>query len=88
MQVRLKLFAIARERAGVPEITCDLPEGATVAALKRALALGNPALGPLLPALMFAIDWEYAAEDAVIPPGAEVAAIPPVSGGSKKGGRP
>jgi len=88
MQVRVRLFAIARERAGAPEIALDLPEGATVAALKAAIRSQTPALAPLLPSLMFAVDAEYAVDETVIPPGAEVAAIPPVSGGSGIGGPP
>ena len=42
-----------------------------------------PTLGPLLPSCRIAINAEYAVDDRqTIPPGAEVAAIPPVSGGS------
>jgi hypothetical protein len=37
--------------------------------------------------MMFAIDADYAGDDErPIPPGAEVAAIPPVSGGSHSSG--
>ena len=82
MRVTVRLFAVARQRAGCPEVMLDLPEPATVAALKRALAAECPALAPLVPALMFAVAADYAADDTAIPPGAEVAAIPPVSGGA------
>lgn len=82
MLVALKLFAIARQKVGQPSITMDLPDGATVADLKRALADSYPALAPLLPNLLIAVANEYARDDHPIPDGAEVAVIPPVSGGS------
>ncbi len=82
MQVVLKLFAIARQKVGQPSITLDLPDGSTVADLKRALAVSHPSLVPLLPNLLIAVANEYARDDLPISPGAEVAAIPPVSGGS------
>jgi molybdopterin converting factor subunit 1 len=82
MRVKIRLFALAKERAGQSELLLDVAEPATVAALKRALASSSAALAPLVPQLMIAIDAEYADDDQrVIPPGAEVAAIPPVSGG-------
>lgn len=81
MRVVLKLFAIARQRAGRPEVAVELPEGATVADLKRAVAASHPELAPLLPGLLIAVANEYAPDDRPIPAEAEVAAIPPVSGG-------
>jgi len=81
VRVDVKLFALARDRAGVPSLAVDLPEPATVADLRRSLAVACPALAPLLPSLMIAVDSDYADDARAIPPGAEVAAIPPVSGG-------
>lgn len=86
MQVPLKLFALARQIAGVSEVVLDLPQNATVGDLKRVLAETSPAIVPLLRNLMIAVNSEYAADDLVIPPGAEVAAIPPVSGGGPEFG--
>jgi molybdopterin converting factor subunit 1 len=85
VRVEVRLFAVARHRAGRPTIALELPEPATVAALKRALAEACPALAPLVPSLRIAVNSEYAADDEPIPSGAEVAAIPPVSGGSGAG---
>jgi len=82
LRATVLLFALAKERAGRPTLTVDLAEGSTVADLKAALARACPALAPLLPTLRIAIDSEYAPDDRPIPPGAELAAIPPVSGGS------
>lgn len=81
MRIQIHLFAVARQLAGGPALSLELPENATVATLKAALALRCPALAPILPSLMIAIDNDYATDDALIPPGAELAAIPPVSGG-------
>lgn len=81
MRVELKLFAVARQRLGAGSIALELPEGATVADLKNSLVESQPALAPLLPNLLIAVDNEYAPDDRPIPAGAEVAAIPPVSGG-------
>lgn len=81
MRVEVLLFAVARQRAGREAVVVDLPEGGTVSALKAALAQAEPALAPLLPGLLFAVAGEYATDDTPVPPGAEVAAIPPVSGG-------
>jgi molybdopterin converting factor small subunit len=80
--VSVRLFAIARQRAGRAEIAVDLVEPATVADLRRALAVECPELAPLLPNLMIAVNAEYADEGHAIPPGADLAAIPPVSGGA------
>ena len=81
MRVTVRLFAGARQRAGRPEVTLELAGPATVAGLKRELAASYPELAPLVPTLMIAVAAEYASDDTTIPPGAEVAAIPPVSGG-------
>lgn len=81
LRVTVRLFALARQRLGAPELSVDVPDPATVGALKRAIADRHPELAPLLPNLMFAVSAEYAEDTTPIPPGAEVAAIPPVSGG-------
>ncbi|MBX6315965.1 MAG: MoaD/ThiS family protein [Isosphaeraceae bacterium] len=84
MRATIRLFALAKQRAGRPQVELDLPEPATVADLKRALGAAVPSLAPLLPNLLIAVDAEYAADDRPIPPGAELAVIPPVSGGGSE----
>jgi molybdopterin converting factor subunit 1 len=77
VQVRIRLFAALRERAGAGEIELELPEGARVS---DALA----ELAPLtdgVPVVM-AVNQEYAEAEAVLSSGDEIALIPPVSGGS------
>jgi molybdopterin converting factor subunit 1 len=81
MKTRVKLFAVARERAGCPFVDVELPASATVGQLRRALIGQFPSLAEVVPHVRFAIDSEYAADAASIPAAAEVAIIPPVSGG-------
>jgi molybdopterin converting factor subunit 1 len=81
MNVRIQLFAIARQLAGQEVVELSLPEGATVNQLRRALQAQVPALAAVLPHVVFAVDAEYADDQAVIPAGASIACIPPVSGG-------
>lgn len=82
MKTTVRFFAAARERAGRSTLELELPAGATVADLVKALLHQVPALAPLLPKLRIAVAEEFAAPEEVIPEGAEVALIPPVAGGS------
>lgn len=81
MSVEVKLFAVARQLAGSDTIRIELREGATVAELRAALAQQYPDLANVLRHVMFALDADYASDDTVISPTAEIACIPPVSGG-------
>jgi len=81
VQIEVKLFALARELAGTGSISLELPDGATVAELRRQLAERYPALAPIVPRLLVAVDSEYATDERRIEPGQEVACLPPVSGG-------
>ena len=82
MLVRVHLFAIARERAGRSVVEVDLPDDATVMDLKWALNDLIPSLAPITSSARFSVDTEYADDSTPIPPGADLALIPPVSGGS------
>lgn len=81
MKVSVQLFAIARQAVGRNSIEIELPDGATVGLLRQRLAAEVPALASHLRGMMFAVDASYADNRTVIPPGAEIACIPPVSGG-------
>ena len=87
MKVKVRLYALAKERAGCSEIELELPDGATVADLKRAITVNFDALGPMVPSMMIALNAEYANDTDRIPLNAEIAAIPPVSGGACEGSR-
>lgn len=81
-KVNVRLFAIVRQHVGQSSVSLDLPDHATVADLKSSLASAYPSLEPLLPNLMISVNSQYAADESTIPPHADLAAIPPVSGGS------
>lgn len=49
--------------------------------LRRELGSQVPGLSGLLDRMMFALGTRYAGDETLIPPGADVACIPPVSGG-------
>jgi len=77
MRVRVRLFAVLRERAGVQELELELPDGARVRdALThvRGLTDGVP--------VVMAVNQEYADPGSALAGGDELALIPPVSGGS------
>ena len=92
----VQLFAGARELAGVASVSVELPAGSTVAELRSALRRdltpqpplrsgeGEPesAFVNLLRRSRIAVDCEFADDSAVILEGAELALIPPVSGGA------
>jgi molybdopterin converting factor subunit 1 len=81
VKVQVKLFAVAKQLAGSETVEVELPAGATVAQLRAALAAQSPPLAHLASHAMFAINAEYAENSTPIPPAAEIACIPPVSGG-------
>lgn len=81
MNIRVRLFAVARQAAGRDAVDLDLPEGATIGDLRRRLGVDVPQLSGLVAQMMFALGTDYADDAAIIPPDADVACIPPVSGG-------
>jgi molybdopterin synthase catalytic subunit len=76
MQVRVRLFAVLRERAGTDVLELELPQGALV---RDALARMEPLTDGL--AVVMAVNQEYADPSDTLRSGDEVALIPPVSGG-------
>ena len=81
MNVRVRMFAALRQAVGSDRVDVALPDGATIGHLRRRLAEQFPQLSKSTALVMFAIDTQYADDGAQIPPGADVACIPPVSGG-------
>lgn len=83
MTVRVRLFAILRERAGADEVEVALEDGATVADALAALG-ERPGLEEVLGRLpvRMAVNREYADADTALGAGDELALIPPVSGGA------
>jgi MoaE-MoaD fusion protein len=87
MNVRIRLFAALRDAVGAREITMEIRDGATINELKSRLGEAYPAVQVMLDRVVCAIDDEYVSPDEQIRAGAEVALIPPVSGGAEVSGR-
>ena len=81
VKVRVRLFAAARQLCGAETLDVELPEPASIATLRAALAATCPPLAAHQRHLLFAVDAKYAGDDAPLTDGGEVACIPPVSGG-------
>jgi molybdopterin synthase catalytic subunit len=79
MTVRVLLFAYLRERCGCRELVLELPEGATVGDCWTRLRERFPRL--VDQRLRFALDHVYVDNSAILHDNAELALIPPVSGG-------
>lgn len=82
MKVRVKLFAMLRERAGAGDVVHEIPDGCTVSELWRCLQSEYPGLSGVDLKLLYAVNSEYVERGHRLGEGDEVAFIPPVSGGS------
>lgn len=81
MKLCVRMFARARDLAGTDQVAVELPDGATVADLRRRLVALFPRLADLAAKCAVAVDAEFAADDVPLKDGAEIALLPPVSGG-------
>ncbi len=81
MRVKVLSFAQAREALQSSEFDLDLPEGANVRDALAALEHAHPALARLRPVLATAVNGRLVRGDAPLAAGAELALLPPVSGG-------
>jgi molybdopterin converting factor small subunit len=59
----------------------EIPSDLTVQGLKDKLSVEYPNLRDSMSSVLITINREYAFDDAIIPPNAELAMFPPVSGG-------
>lgn len=82
MKIRLLAFASAGDALGSGETDLELPEGSRVVDLRARLDREHPALAPLWPRLAVAVDGRIVSPDEPLRDGAEVALLPPVSGGT------
>jgi molybdopterin converting factor subunit 1 len=80
-RVKLLFFATLRDRAGTKSMELDLPSGLTVQGLRDKISHDFPNLKDSMRSVLITINREYAFDEAVIPPNAELAMFPPVSGG-------
>lgn len=81
MTVMVKLFANVRELIGSETIEIDLPDDATVAELRKAIAQQFPNVASLLARSALARNHDYALDTDAVTSTDELAVIPPVSGG-------
>jgi molybdopterin converting factor subunit 1 len=81
MIFNVRLFARARDLGGADQLVVDVPDGATVAELRRRLVALHPKLTDLMAKCAVAADAEFVGDDWVLTEGAEIALLPPVSGG-------
>lgn len=81
MKVKVQLFASVREAADTSSVEVEVPICATVRDLRQALAATLPAAVEMLRRAAIAVNGEYALDSMPVAQDAEVAVIPPVSGG-------
>ncbi|MBE3119712.1 MAG: molybdopterin converting factor subunit 1 [Candidatus Atribacteria bacterium] len=80
-KVKILFFATLRDYVGSKSLELEIPFGMTVGGLTDLLVATYPLLEKVKNSMMVAINREYAANEQVIPEGAEIAFFPPVSGG-------
>lgn len=78
MNVTVRVFAAYIDAVGGDTASVALPDSATVADLRLAVAALAPAMPPRP---LIAVNQEYASDDVRISPSDEIAVIPPVAGG-------
>ena len=81
MTLTVRLFARAKDLAGADMVSVVLPDGATVADLRRRLAAEHPQLASLVARSAFGVNDEFGDDATALVAGARVALLPPVSGG-------
>ena len=80
-RIKLLFFATIRDRAGTKSMEIDIPADMTIQGLKDKISTDFPNLKDSMKSVLITINREYAFDEAVVPPNAEIALFPPVSGG-------
>jgi molybdopterin synthase catalytic subunit len=81
LTITVLFFAQAREHAGLSSTTLELPDPSRVSDALAALGVAHPSLERLWPHLAVALDGQLVGRETPIHAGAELALLPPVSGG-------
>jgi molybdopterin converting factor subunit 1 len=81
VNVTVLFFAQARDRAKCASQTIDVPAGSRVSDVLAQVKREHPELEPLWPHLAVALDGKLVTSDAAVSDRAELALLPPVSGG-------
>jgi len=82
MNLPVRMFARARDVVGKEVVFIELPPGSSVGDLRQRLEAEFPGLKSLLERSALAVNDEFADDSSIIPSNAEMALLPPVSGGS------
>src|SRR5882724_4068463 len=82
MKILLLAFASAADALGSGELEIELPDGSRISDLRARLDRDHPQLAPLWARLAVAVDGRIVPAETLLQEGAEVALLPPVSGGS------
>ncbi len=84
MRVRLVYFGMLKDAAGRATEPFELPDGARVSDLWNSLVARYPKFAAFSGSAAVAVNQEYAPSDTSLSDGAEVAILPPVSGGREQ----
>lgn len=80
-KIKVKLFAILRERVGESAITITVPGGITVNQLNSEILKKYPQLKSFRNKFVTSVNWKVTTGDTIISSRDEIALLPPVSGG-------
>ncbi|HEU4467553.1 MAG TPA: MoaD/ThiS family protein [Nitrososphaeraceae archaeon] len=80
-KIKVKLFAILRERVGESEITITVPTGVTVNYLNSEILKKYPQLKSFNNKFVTSVNWKVTTGNTIISSKDEIALLPPVSGG-------
>ena len=80
-QITVFFFATLRDKAGTRSTQMEIDLSTTIEELKLLLVAKFPNLNGLMEHCLASINHEYRFDESEIPPGAEIAFFPPVSGG-------
>jgi len=83
VQIKVKFFAILRERIGKAELIEEIRDGSTVGELWGSLQRHYPVLSDINIRLVYAVNSNYVDAHYVLCDGDEVVFVPPVSGGRR-----
>ncbi|XP_019084052.1 PREDICTED: molybdopterin synthase sulfur carrier subunit [Camelina sativa] len=81
VEIKVLLFARARELTGVPDLTLKMPSGSTTQKCMDELVLKFPNLKEVRSCVVLALNEEYTTDSAIVQHRDELAIIPPISGG-------
>lgn len=81
MKIQVVMFAVAKDMIGEKSVEVELSDSATIKDLKQALVERYPMLKDIVKRSAISLDHEYAVDDSTLTKDAEIALIPPVSGG-------